>query len=160
MFTIKHFLQLTTEQYKCKFQFIHVVPSCPVHNIIDRVFIKYSLCCPEVTRDQCLLPLLMEQEAHRERRHPPRLSKECETVSPGVQSSPKCSRMFLVSYRSHNIMEYVYYIGVGLPLSNDNYEYKVWNNISYRWLSARLQRIQCVSNGVTTVLHWAIDVYC
>ena len=27
-------------------------------------------------------------------------------------------------------MEYVYYVGVGLPLSNDNYEYKVWNNIS------------------------------
>ena len=26
----------------------------------------------------------------------------------------------------------------------------------YRWLSSRLQHLQCVSNGDTTVLHWAI----
>ena len=28
----------------------------------------------------------------------------------------------------------------------------------YRWLSARLQYLQCVSNGDTAVLRWAIDI--
>ena len=28
----------------------------------------------------------------------------------------------------------------------------------YRWLSARLQHLHCVSNGDTTVLHYAIDI--
>ena len=32
-------------------------------------------------------------------------------------------------------------------------------NISYRWLSTRLQYLQCVSNGDTAVLHWTIDIY-
>ena len=32
----------------------------------------------------------------------------------------------------------------------------------YRWFSARLQYLQCISNGETAVLHWgwAIDIYC
>ena len=29
---------------------------------------------------------------------------------------------------------------------------------TYRWLSAWLQWLQCVSNGVTAVLHYAIDI--
>ena len=29
----------------------------------------------------------------------------------------------------------------------------------YRWLSARLQYLQCVSNGDSAVLHWAIDMF-
>ena len=29
---------------------------------------------------------------------------------------------------------------------------------SYHWLSARLWYLHCISNGDTTVLHWAIDV--
>ena len=27
-----------------------------------------------------------------------------------------------------------------------------------QWLSARLQYLQCISNGDTAVLHWAIDI--
>ena len=30
---------------------------------------------------------------------------------------------------------------------------------SNRWFSARLQYLQCVSNGDTAVLHWAIEMY-
>ena len=33
----------------------------------------------------------------------------------------------------------------------------VWSH-PYRWLSARLQYLQCVSNGDTAVLHYAIDM--
>ena len=29
----------------------------------------------------------------------------------------------------------------------------------YRWLSTRLQYLQCVSNGDSEVLHWAINMY-
>ena len=35
----------------------------------------------------------------------------------------------------------------------------VFVNALYRWLRARLQWLQCVSNGVTAVLHWATDVF-
>ena len=31
--------------------------------------------------------------------------------------------------------------------------------VIYRWLSARLQYLQCVSNGDTTVLHQTIDIF-
>ena len=34
------------------------------------------------------------------------------------------------------------------------------NKLSNRWLSARLQYLQCVSNGDTAVLHWAIEMMC
>ena len=33
-----------------------------------------------------------------------------------------------------------------------------WHRIFW-WLSARLQHLQCVSNGDTAVLHWAMDLY-
>ena len=33
-----------------------------------------------------------------------------------------------------------------------------WKSSSYRWLSARLQYLQCVSNGDTAVSHKAIDI--
>ena len=29
---------------------------------------------------------------------------------------------------------------------------------SYRWFSARLQYLQCISTGDTAVLYWAIDI--
>ena len=34
----------------------------------------------------------------------------------------------------------------------------VWSG-TFWWFSARLQYLQCVSNGDTAVLHWAIDLY-
>ena len=37
-------------------------------------------------------------------------------------------------------------------------EYTEDKKVSYQWLSARLQYLQCGSNGDTAVLHWAIDM--
>ena len=37
-------------------------------------------------------------------------------------------------------------------------ETRTHTNTQYRGLSARLQWLQCVSNGVTVVLHWAINM--
>ena len=34
-----------------------------------------------------------------------------------------------------------------------------FQSVTYRWLSARLQNPQCVSNGNTAVLHQAIDMF-
>ena len=44
-----------------------------------------------------------------------------------------------------------------LPLSQWNLRLIVSYN-TYRWLSARLMQLQCVSNGVTAALHWAIHI--
>ena len=38
-------------------------------------------------------------------------------------------------------------------ISEKCFFYYFFNDMSYRWLSARLQWLQCISNGVTAVLH-------
>ena len=52
--------------------------------------------------------------------------------------------------------EFIHNIGNGLTMIGAN-PYPEWLS-TYQWLSARLQYLQCISNGDTAVLHQAIDI--
>ena len=51
-----------------------------------------------------------------------------------------------------------------VPLINANVvtmiEFLTWRQTTKRWLSALLQYLQCVINGDTAILHWAIAIVC
>ena len=45
-----------------------------------------------------------------------------------------------------------------ISLTKGRWSISLWETLSCQWLSARLQYLQCICNGDTTVLHWAIYV--
>ena len=70
-----------------------------------------------------------------------------------------------IHYSDSGIWRMVCKIGNGSYFQSSVYEFTKWfksvvvyNHISYPWLSARLQYIQCVSNREIAGVHWAIDV--